>query len=36
MKIAAPAFPTKGNLKFYLFFKTDSEKMNPWVPADYN
>lgn len=28
-KRALPAFPTKGNLKFYLFFKTDSEKMNP-------
>lgn len=28
MKIAVLAFPTKGNLKFYLFFKTDNEKMN--------
>lgn len=22
--------------KFYLFFKTDSEEMNPWVVTDYN
>lgn len=36
MKIAVLAFPRKGKLKFYLFFKKDSEKINPWVVINYS